>query len=308
MVNNALCLTLVGTVDLSRTGKLLRSWRNPDSMNRPGTGNLPLVGNRTKTIVPITNIGTSATNNDRATATLATLVTSIITTAVIDRGKIRARSGKKRITSAQTGSSRMTRTPTSSCSIRPFLLETSSEPVKIFSWTRRDTNQMLNANQIPLKRRPQRSRSRSASPTNSFYSRRSSHGGRSRSRSPSPKRLRHSVSPSRHESSPITKRQKWKKNRFIDNQQNRDRGRARRRTPSPAYSPSSRSVSSTSSRSSGAGDRPRTLHRLPTATNVRDIDITLSMSKTAPQDRSPKSTRRGRDQSTSPKVEVSSQP
>lgn len=71
-------------------------------------------------------------------------------------------------------------------------------------------------------------------------------------------------------------------------------------------STSSRSVSSASSRSSGAGDRPRTLHRLPTATNVRDIDITLSMSKTtAAWDHSPKNTRRGRDQSTSPKIDVS---
>lgn len=168
---------------------------------------------------------------------------------------------------------------------------------------------MANANQIPLKRRQQRSRSRSASPTNSFYSRRSSHGARSRSRSPSPKRLRHSVSPSRHDSSPINKRQKWKKNRQGDNQQNRERGRVQRRSPSPAYSASSRSASSVSSRSSGAGDRPRTMHRLPTATNVRDIDITLSMTKTvASWDNSPKSTRRGREQSTSPKIEVSLRP
>jgi len=166
-----------------------------------------------------------------------------------------------------------------------------------------------NVNQIPLKRRQQRSRSRSASPTNSFYSRRSSHGGRSRSRSPSPKRLRHSVSPSRHESSPVIKRNKWKKNRPGDNQQNRERGRARQRSPSPTYSASSRSVSSVSSRSSGAEGRPRTMHRLPTATNVRDIDITLSMSKPAASwDGSPKSVRRGREQSTSPKFEVSSKP
>ena len=188
-----------------------------------------------------------------------------------------------------------------------FNQELLSEFLKIFSWTRRDTSQVLNANQIPLKRRPQRSRSRSGSPTNSLYSRRSSHGGRSRSRSPSPKRLRHSVSPSRLELTPINKRQKWKKNRLGESQQDRDRGRARQRSLSPAYSASSRSVSSTSSRSSGAGDRPRTLHRLPTATNVRDIDITLSMPKPAASwDRSPKNVRRGRDQSTSPNVEVSS--
>ena len=188
-------------------------------------------------------------------------------------------------------------------------LERFSEPSIFFSWTRRDTNQVSSVNQIPLKRRQQRSRSRSASPTNSFYSRRSSHGGRSRSRSPSPKRIRHSISPSRHDSSPINKRQKWKKNRLGDNQQNRERGRARRRSPSPAGSASSRSVSSTSSRSSGAGDRPRTMHRLPTATNVRDIDITLSLTKTVtPWDQSPKSVRRGREQSTSPKIEVSSKP
>ena len=180
----------------------------------------------------------------------------------------------------------------------------------IISWTRRDTTFAPSVNHIPLKRRQQRSRSRSASPTNSFYSRRSSHGGKSRSRSPSPKRLRHSASPTRHESSPINnKRQKWKKNRHVDHQQNRERGRPRRRSPSPAYSASSRSASSNSSRSSGAGNRPRTLHRLPTATNVRDIDITLSMSKpAAPWDRSPKSVRRGREQSTSPKIEVSSKP
>jgi hypothetical protein len=52
-----------------------------------------------------------------------------------------------------------------------------------------------------------------------------------------------------------------------------------------------RGVSSTSSRSSGAGDRPRTLHRLPTATNVRDIDITLSMSKTAARGTAPRKAR-----------------
>ena len=198
--------------------------------------------------------------------------------------------------------------PNKSVSFISVRFEPLSEPIEFFSWTRRDTSQVSSVNQIPLKRRQQRSRSRSGSPTNSFYSRRSSHGGRSRSRSPSPKRLRHSISPSRHDSSPVTKRQKRKKNRQGDNQQNRERGRVRRRSPSPAGSASSRSVSSTSSRSSGAGDRPRTMHRLPTATNVRDIDITLSLSKTVVSWDSPKSVRRGREQSSSPKVEVSSKP
>jgi hypothetical protein len=116
-VNNVLCLTPVGTVGLSRTGnllQLLRLWKNPDSMSLPGTGNPLPAGNRTKTVAPITNIETSVTNNDRATAALVTLVTSIITIAVIDRGSTRARSGKTRTSSGGTGSSRMTRTPTSS--------------------------------------------------------------------------------------------------------------------------------------------------------------------------------------------------
>ena len=319
--NNGSYLTLVGTVGLSRTGKLFHTWRSLGSMNKSGTGNLPLAGNRTNTAVRIINTGTSAINNGRETATPTSLVTSGITTttiAGIGRAK-RARSGKIRISSEESGSSsnsnsnnssssRMTKTLTSS-SHALFSFNASLNLWKFYSWTRRDTSQVSGVNQIPLKRRQQRSRSRSGSPTNSFYSRRSSHGGRSRSRSPSPKRLRHSVSPSRHDSSPVNKRQKWKKNRHGDNQQNRDRGRARRRSPSPVGSISSRSVSSASSRSSGAGDRPRTLHRLPTATNVRDIDITLSMSKTtAAWDHSPKNTRRGRDQSTSPKVDVSSQP
>ena len=308
MVNNGLFLTPVGIVGLSRTGKLLRTWRSLDSKNRPGTGNPPLAGNRAKATVQISSTATNAINNDRVTVTPTSLVTST-TTAVIDRESTRVRNGKTKISSGEIGGSRMTRILTSLCSIPTSFSSRHSKPIEIFSWTRRDTGQVANVNQIPLKRRQQRSRSRSASPTNSFYSRRSSHGARSRSRSPSPKRLRHSVSPSRHESSPVNKRQKWKKNRHSDNQQNRERGRPRRRSPSPTYSASSRSASSASSRSSGAGDRPRTLHRLPTATNVRDIDITLSMSKTtASWDQSPKGVRRGREQSTSPKTEVSSKP
>ena len=302
--NNDLFPTLVGTVGLQKTGKLLHTWKNPELKNSPGTGNLPLAGNHTTITVQIINIATSAINTDREMATLASLATSATTSIATDRGKTRARNGKTRTSNGETGSSQKTRTQTSSRFFHLLSIELSLN-TKIFSWTRRDTNQVSSVNQIPLKRRPHRSKSRSVSPTNSIYSRRSSHGGRSRSRSPSPKRVRHSVSPVGHDFSPANKRQKWKKNRLNDNQQIRDRGRARR-SPSPVYSASSRSVSSSSSRSSGAGDRPRTLHRLPTATNVRDIDITLSMSKTTTSwDRSPKNTRRARDQSTSPKVEVS---
>jgi hypothetical protein len=74
--------------------------------------------------VPITNTGTSATNNDRGMATPASLVisTTIITIAVIDRGNIRARSGKTRISSGRSGSSRKTRTPTSSSFTHPLHL------------------------------------------------------------------------------------------------------------------------------------------------------------------------------------------
>jgi hypothetical protein len=118
MVNNGSCPILVGTVGLSRTGKLFRTWRSPDSKSRPGTGNLPLAGNRTKTAVPITNTGTSAINNDRGTATPTSLVISTTittTTAVIDRGNTRERSGKTRISSGENGNSRMTRTLTSLC-------------------------------------------------------------------------------------------------------------------------------------------------------------------------------------------------
>lgn len=152
-----------------------------------------------------------------------------------------------------------------------------------FSWTKRD-NQAVPAsvNSIPLKRRQPRSpqsHSRSRSPAASYYSRRS---GRSGSRSPSPKRMRQSPSPVRQTSSPV-RQKRQKANRSKRRQRNspqaaRDRGRPRQRTASPP-SRSSRSVSSVSSRSSKGGDRPRTVHRLPTATSIKDIDISLSMSK-----------------------------
>jgi len=122
--NNGLCLTLVGTVGLSRPGNLPRTWRSPDLKSRLGTGNLPLAGNKTNTTALISTTGTSAINIDRATVTPTSLVTlttiTTTTAAVIDRGRTRGRSGKTRISSEENGSSRMTRTPTSLCSV-PFV-------------------------------------------------------------------------------------------------------------------------------------------------------------------------------------------
>ena len=130
--NNGLYLTLVGTVGLSRTGKLFRSWKSPGSRNNRGTGNRPLAGNRAKTTVPISRTGASAINNDRETAMPTSLVTSTTITATIagiDRVR-RGKSGKTRISSEGIGSSsnnssnssRKTRTPTSSCFIASFRL------------------------------------------------------------------------------------------------------------------------------------------------------------------------------------------
>src|SRR5579872_6469077 len=80
MVDNGSCPTPAGTVGSPRTGKLLHTWRSLELKNRPETGNLPLAGDRIKTTVQTTNIGTNVINNDRATAMLASLVISTIIT------------------------------------------------------------------------------------------------------------------------------------------------------------------------------------------------------------------------------------
>ncbi|KAI0960240.1 hypothetical protein AcW1_004808 [Taiwanofungus camphoratus] len=158
------------------------------------------------------------------------------------------------------------------------------------NWTRRDMPQTSNKNNRGTgKRRQQRrspSRVRSRSPAESYHSRRSSRG-RSLS-SDAPKRRRKDTTHAGGDRSPSPHDRRGKRNgrqrerysrsptssprsvRSIDS-----RGRARRRSLSSVTS-TSRSRSRTPSRS--PKERPRTVHRLPVATSVNDIALSLTKS------------------------------
>jgi len=96
----------------SRPEELPRNWET-----------CPRPGNRTKTIAKSAKPEPAQSTTTGATATPTSLVASTITTtaAVIGRGRIRARSGKIKTSSEGIGSTRMIKTPTSLCFIRPTL-------------------------------------------------------------------------------------------------------------------------------------------------------------------------------------------
>jgi len=110
----------------------------------------------------------------------------------------------------------------------------------------------------------------------------SSHGdGRGRA-SPSPKRLRHKRQSFQARFQPHQQSvRNGRKARHDDNQQNSGKRTSSTENPFSYVFCLIKKRQFYFKSSSGAGDRPRTMHRLPAATNVRDIDITLSMSKTA---------------------------
>jgi CTD kinase subunit alpha len=121
------------------------------------------------------------------------------------------------------------------------------------------------------------SRSRSRSPTESYYSRRSSRGrSKSRSISPSPKRRRRGISPPAPRSrTPSDRGRTWNSSVHL--------GKGHSPSPTPARSPGSvvdgrRSISSTSSvsteRSPSRSPRTRSIHRLPLTTAPTSLSPT----------------------------------
>jgi len=145
------------------------------------------------------------------------------------------------------------------------------------SWQRREIHPLPPKPRSPIKRALTPSRSRSRTP-DSFYSRRSSRS-RSRSRSYSPRpNTCHSSPPRARSPSPLGRRCGANRSRSPASSQ---RGRPRRRSIS-SFSSYSGSRSRSSSRS--AEDRPKAKHRLPPATSIKDIS--LSISKTSLHQRS----------------------
>ncbi|KIM67959.1 hypothetical protein SCLCIDRAFT_1080854 [Scleroderma citrinum Foug A] len=150
------------------------------------------------------------------------------------------------------------------------------------NWQRREIHPLPPKPRSPVKRALTPSRSRSRTP-DSFYSRRSSRS-RSRSRSYSPRPNAYHSSPPRARS-PSPPGRRWGANRSrspaSSQRSHSQRGRPRRRSIS-SFSSYSGSRSRSSSRS--ADDRPKAKHRLPPATSIKDIS--LSISKTSLQQRS----------------------